>query len=296
MEYVATGGHRSAHPFGISRVDITSAGGTVVHLDRFAGVIENRVYPMADHVVCQLLPYARPGIQVDGASGLRAQAVDDRDLHLTRVGGTSSVVLRGTQEFRWPQELVERQSRLEDDRCPPLWRKLRISDHERDDESRYPGITKERRDLVWLGSGLLRRIGLFHTVSSAHSIDSWISDGDWKFELTTRHDVPLDHGRFLGRLMDDRYGLPVRVSHSYCSCDVSLPLDSRRYGRTCIYYLVHNGRDEKKLGRLQLRFRHEPGSRIDVRESLEIAGADPRWLDRVTPKRPVIDSRGRQHS
>lgn len=295
MEYVAAGSFRWAHPVGISRVDITPDGGTLVHLDRIGGVIDRRTrtYPMADSVVCQLLPWAQPGIQVDGAPGLRVKAVEGRDLHLTRAGGGGSVVLRGAQGTRWRQDLAERRRFLEKKGCPPLWEEAELSRHECDDEARYPATRKASRDLAWLGSGLLRRIALVHAASSAYSTRSWISDGNWIIELTTQRRVPLDHDRLLARLTDPRGGLPVRVSHSHCSCEAPPHLHDQRYSRTCTYSLVHDGRGgEQRRGGLQLRFYHDPFPGIDVRETLEIAGADQTWLDRVTPRRSRGDSSG----
>jgi len=81
-------------------------------------------------------------------------------------------------------------------------------------------MIKDDRELAWLGSGLLRRIALFHSkASAAYSVRSWISDHEWKFELSMRRDVPFDHHRFVERLIDPAWGLPAAVSHSHCSRD-----------------------------------------------------------------------------
>lgn len=287
MAHLARGSEWWAHPVGISKVRITPRGDVVVHLDGHTELSGGRTFPMGSYAVEHLLPSAEPGIQVDGAVGLRVDAVQGTDLHLTRVGGSSRLVLRGTSGTRWRRELSDRWRSLDSGGYPPLWRESVLSSFERDDETAYPRTTRADRDLAWLGSGLLRRIALFHTASSAYSTRSWIAHGEWKFELETRRDVPLDHNSFLKLLADPTWGLPLRISRSHCSCDDQPRPHDAWYTRQCTYHLVHAG---GQPGALQIRFLHYPSPDGNIREKLERAGAAPAWLDRVMPKSTSDDS------
>jgi hypothetical protein len=287
MAHLAHGSEWWAHPLGISKVFIDSREATVVHLDGHTELSDGKTFPMDSYAIGHLLPYAEPGVQVNGAPGLRVEAIRGTELHLTRVGGTSRLVLRGTSSTRWRQELADRWQSLDSDGYPPLWRDQILSSFERDDETKYPRVTKRDRDVAWLGSALLRRIALFHTSSSSYSTRSWLADGEWVFELDTRRDVPLDHDTLLARLTDPVWGLPLRINRSYCSCDGPPLPDDRWYTRQCTYHLAHTG---GRPGGLQIRFRHYPPAGGTPREKLKRIGANPSWLDRVMPGIPADDS------
>jgi hypothetical protein len=287
MAHLAQGGEWWAHPVGISRVRTSPGEGVVVYLDGHTELPDGQPLAMSSYAVALLLPSAQPGIQVDGAPGVRVEAIEGTDLHLTRVGGNSRLVLRGTPGTRWRQELSDRRRSLDSDGFPPLWQEPVLSTFERDHESRYPGVTKRDRDFAWLGSGLLRRIALFCTSTSSYSTRSWLADGEWKFELDTRHDVQLDHKTLLELLRDSAWGLPLRINHSYCSCDDPPHPNNRWYTRECIYHLVHAEGDP---GGLQIRFSHRNKPGINVREKLKRLGADPKWLDSVMPRSTADDS------
>lgn len=293
MQYLATGSVWAAHPFGIFRTEITSGGTTIVHLDNRAGLIEGRTFSMASHAVQHLLPSAAPGVQVDGAPGLRAAAAG-RDLLLTQAEGSGSVVLRAVERTSWEPDLSDWWRQLNDGGCPPLWGETGLTVHERDHESKHSWVTKNYRDLAWLGSGLLRRIALFHGKQgpACYSVRSEIRNRQWRVDLSVRHDVPFRHGDFLKRLINvdtsagAACGLPLRVSDSFCCCDSPVAGD-RRYTRECVYHLEHDPGTGRQLpGALQLRFIRDPEPGSYPRVELEAVGADREWLDVVMPRRP----------
>ncbi|MFW6695070.1 hypothetical protein ACHZ99_29100, partial [Streptomyces sp. MAR4 CNX-425] len=173
---------------------------------------------MSSYALDNLLPYADPGVQVDGAFGLRVAGVQNTDLHLTRVNSDGRLIVRGIPGTRWQHELSARWQELDEGGHPPLWQEPVLSSFEREDEIKHPRVRKGDRELAWLGSGLLRRIALFHTSSSAYSTRSWIKGDEWIFELDTRRDAPLEHDTLLARLTDPIWGLSLRISDSHCTC------------------------------------------------------------------------------
>jgi hypothetical protein len=237
---------------------------------------------MSVDALTHLLPSAEPGVQVGGVMRLRVAGVRKADLHLGLVGTTSGLVLRGVPGTRWRPLLAERRRRLQDSGLIPLWDTPEPTSYEIDDEREYSSLERTQRDLAWLGSGILRRIAMFHNVSTAYSTRSWITGDEWIFELDTHRDVPLAHDIFLDHLMDEVWGLPLRVTRHYCNCH---PAGTARRGHQCTFYLEHP-RPEVR-GVMQIRFRWgDPVYGDDARERLEAVDADRGWLDRVLPRRP----------
>ncbi|MFC8246920.1 hypothetical protein [Streptomyces chartreusis] len=267
MEHLAHGGAYFAHPFGIARTRITSDGETIVHLDDRTVSESGDQHPMSTYALDCLLPTRGKGIYVPRADDLRMTVIRNTDLGLTR-NGVRTLVLRRTAGTRWRSELADRESPLRetDDDSLTISMGSRLTWH------------WERLDLAWLGSGLLRRIALFHTSSSAYRVTSWRQRREWIFELDTRRDVPLGHDVLLERLMDRVWGLPLRIQRASCTCGND---GSRAEGtmKSCVFCLVHTG---DRVGVLQLRFRSVPGAAGD-RATLQRVSADPAWLDRVLP-------------
>lgn len=283
LSKLGDGGSWSAHPLGISGVRLSPDKPVEVHLDSHVELSKGEDYPMAWHVLDRLLPYAEPDIQVNGILGLRIAAIRGNYLHLKLAETESRLVIRGIPGTRWEDYLDERWDSLVKADAPPLWRSPLVSDHERKDEQSHPHVRRTERDIAWIGAGLLRRIGLFHTSSSAYSTRSWITGNEWIFELDSRYDVPLDHDTLLARLTAAGWGLPLRMIEHHCTCN-GPQLESDRYIRQCTYELAH--RERPGCG-LQLRFRWGPAVYgRDVRRQLERLGADIDWLDRVLPGVP----------
>lgn len=278
---LSDGGSWSAHPVGINGVRLGSHHDVIIYLDSHVELSSGDEYPMTAHALDRLLPYSEPGIQVNGVTGLRVAHVHGVDLHLRRVGTDSRIIIRGIPGCNWTKYLNERWNLLAENGYPPLWKSSSWTDHERHHEESAPTVSRIERDIAWLGSGLLRRVALFHTASSAYSTRSWISDDEWIFELDAQYDVGIDHETLLSRLTDPIWGLPLRIAEHYCTCGNPRLPDDSRYMRQCIYYLEH---PEGRPCGLQIRFRADPaGHEYDAREQLERLGADMAWLDRVLP-------------
>lgn len=278
---LSDGGTWWAHPLGIAKVRLSRREPVFVHLDSHTELSQGEKYPMSSHALDRILPFAEPGVQVNGVIGLRVAGIDGADLHLRLVNSESHLVIRGIPGTQWRDDLDARWESLQEDGYPPLWESPSQTIHENDDKKAHPGVRGTELDISWLGSGLLRRVALFHTISSAYSTRSWITGDEWIFELDTRHDVRLDHDRLLSRLTDPIWGLPLRIGDHHCSCD-DPPLTNARYMRQCTYHLEHTG--NQPCG-LQFRFRSGPtvyGK--NVREELGRLGADTAWLDRILPR------------
>lgn len=282
LSKLGDGGAWSAHPLGIAHVRVRSDEPIVVHLDSHVELAQGDNYPMAFHALDRLLPYAEPGVQVNGVPGLRIAAIRGNSLHLTLVNTNSRLILRGIPGTSWNEFLDERWKSLDADGYPPLWKSPRLTTHERDDADSYRLVRQTELDMQWLGSGLLRRVALFHTSSSAYSTRSWITDDEWIFELDTRSDVRLDHDTLLSRLAAPGWGLSLRLSSHHCTCD-DPPLPDSQYIRQCTYHLVNS--QGLPCG-MQIRFRSGPAMYTDDsgREKLLRLGAHTGWLDRVLPE------------
>ncbi|MCM2576341.1 hypothetical protein [Streptomyces meridianus] len=287
MAELCSGGRWWAHPFGIAKVDVTFSNSAILTLDsHHVSARENnehKQYPASEYAAGRLLPSAEEGMQVHGPLGLRVARIEDKDLTLRHADSREAqVILRACPGTHWQQHIDER---LEDTRKAgfrPLWRERSMTKHELSDQQQFPMVWEEKQGLAWIGSGLLRRIALFHTSSTAHSVSSWITGYEWIVELTTIRGLPLEHDRFLARLTDPTWGLPLRVASHHCFCEMS-----RRgpFGWQCTYRLQATG-DRK--GGLQLRFQADGFARKRLhRDALLKAGADRKWLERVLPERLI---------
>lgn len=280
LSKLGDGGTWSAHPVGIAGVRLRPGRPTVVYLDNHVELSQGEDYPVAWHALDRLLPYTESDIQVGGVLGLRIAAIRGNDLHLTLAETESRLIIRGVPGTKWDDYLEDRWKDLVRAHAAPLWRSPSFTHLERRDEQSHPLVRGTEKDIAWVGAGLLRRIALFHTSSSAYSTRSWITGSEWIFELDTRRDVPLDHDTLLARLTDPVWGLPLRVVEHHCTCD-DPPFQNDRYMRQCVYELAH--RDGPGCG-LQFRFRWGRAAYgKDARKQLERLGADTGWLDRVLP-------------
>ncbi|MGP3927939.1 hypothetical protein [Streptomyces sp. 8N616] len=279
LAHLNSGGWWWAHPLGISAIR-PSDRWPVVLLDSHTELSGGAAHPMSDFAIVQLLPYAEPGIQVHAIPGVRVAATRGADLHLAMIGTDARVILRATKGTNWRQELSERRESLLDGKLHPLWEEPGLTHYEREHEAEAPLTMRAERNLAWLGSGLFRRIALFHTSSSAYSTRSWIQSDEWRIELDTATGVSLDHNGFLARLCDRSWGIPLKIERHNCTCHLQFP-PNRPLSRQCTYYLAHTHDDS---GELQIRFRSERAFEDDgVRATLESVGAEQSWLNRVLP-------------
>ncbi|MFI2203706.1 hypothetical protein ACH47Z_23595 [Streptomyces sp. NPDC020192] len=265
---------------GIAGVRLSPGRPIVVYLDSHVELSRGEGYPLAWHALDRLLPYVGGAdIQVNGVLGLRIAAIRENDLHLTLAETASRLILRGVPGTRWEDYLDERWKSMATTHDLPQWKSSSFTDYERQDEQSHPLVRGMEKDIAWVGAGLLRRIALFHTSSSAYSTRSWMSGSEWIFELDTRRDVRLDHDTLLARLTDPVWGLPLRIIDHHCTCD-GPPLENDHI-RQCTYDMAHS--DGPGPG-LQFRFRW--GRAVydkDARGQLQRLGADTGWLNRVLP-------------
>ncbi|GLX96761.1 hypothetical protein [Herbidospora sp. NBRC 101105] len=278
---LSLGGGREywAHPLGIASV-LPFKNRIIIILDG-ATQSYGQPFEMNLHAAQLVLPYAEPEIQVNGVIGLRVSGMSGRDLSLTHLERGGEVILRGVKGTRWHEILSELKDNYREAGLVPLWHLDKQSRHEIDHENAYRKIVNYGTVISWLGSGLLRRVALWHTASTAYTTSSWKSDGDWVFELDSYYGIGNDHGKFLSLLMDAKWGIDLKVEKYTCECKA--PWSSSPYHmKACYYYLTN--RDSSIPGRLQLRFRTlGPAYEVQDREQFLEAGAEPSWVDRVYP-------------
>ncbi|MGW1659364.1 hypothetical protein [Streptomyces atratus] len=85
-----------------------------------------------------------------------------------------------------------------------------------------------------MGSALLRRIALFHTVTAFYRVQCWADGDSWKIDARTAHPRALWHDQLLQRLCHPRWGLPVHVAHRFCHC--AEPDVPYQWNHTCAFY------------------------------------------------------------
>lgn len=289
MQYVGAGKAWWAHPLGIAGTRITDHG-LLVLLDRCTELSTEKTYPMSAYAAENLLPVAEAGSQVFGAIGVRAHVRSSADLVVTSVDGGGEVVLRAArgedpdEGTDWPEILARRSADIVDDAALlPLWQQPEMTVHEQDDLAGHPLVRQDERSMAWIGSALLRRIGLFHTASVAYSTKSWINPGEWIFEMAADSRAEGDHDLLLDQLSADRWGLPVDVVKEHCGCASAARIGSDSY--QCFYRLGHK---DGLAGNIQLRFtRSRLSDRDRMRGLFQRLGSDQAWLDKVLPRDPM---------
>jgi hypothetical protein len=271
-----TSGFWWAHPTGIARID-ADVDGAVVHLDPATRSESGSSFALAEHVLGALLPYASPdGQEIAGVNGLRVHAVAGNKLRLGFAGDRGSLTLRAEPGTSWWALLAEHDARVLGGGYRKLWTACNITATELHARTQFNLTYTAERDLSWLGSALLRRVGLFASAACSYSTRLWISGRELVIELDTAPEAKLDHDHFLGRLTDTALGVRLEVSERYCTC--TRTRESAEGARQCVYHL----RDPLRPGGLQMRFRSiEPPTTLFRR--LRELGAEPAWLERVLP-------------
>jgi hypothetical protein len=271
LERLGSSGSYWAHPLGICGT-WPRRDGLVVALDSHTVLHRGDSFGMSEHAVQSLLPAREADGSIIGVPGLRVLAVVDRDLRLTQLDGDGQVVLRGAPGTDWDDILARHRHDDERDGVTPLWTDPRMTmPEQRDAYSVGSG-----RQLAWLGSGLLRRVALFHSFTNANSVATWITGDRWTFALEVVRSVPLDHGLIVDRLRDSVWGMSVQVVDTRCNCDFG---DGQRESSCAIDLKDAGG----QRGTLHLRFRWAGDTDSEVRERYRRVGAHPAWLDRVLP-------------
>jgi hypothetical protein len=282
----------SAHPVGISVVT-PLADHLAVALDPVL-VTHLGPTPLGAHSLAMLLPTVGGSLdEPGGIPGLRLKAIDDVGLHLTDVGGGASAVLTGPSAAEWHTYLAAHLDWCRSYHLEPAWTDPELAA----DEVRYRITPHHRRDVLeegaWLSSGLLRRIGLLHTVTDLYNADYWFSDHTWKFELEYAFGVPVNHDVLVQHLTHPRWGLPLKIARVHCDCP-TCPCPSEQRDRMCWIELA--ALDGVGPG-MQLRvISHGPGHDLaEDHQQLAAAGASLPWLRRVMPRKHRQLGGGQQH-
>ncbi|GAA0444219.1 hypothetical protein ACFQ2B_00360 [Streptomyces stramineus] len=271
-----------AHPAGIQWVDPRTDHLTVC-LDPYLGRPDR---PLPLHSLAGLLPTHYIGTEETpegpgGVPGLRLLSIDEHGLHLGMIGSSASATLTGPTPDLWRTLLDEHRSWCRENELAPLWNTAGLSEPETSYRAEHPHWHSILADSAWLGSGLLRRIGLFHTAVSPFCLRYWFDGVDWKFELKYEHGVALDHDELVALLTHPSWGLPLRVHYRHCECR-PCDCDGGRE-RICWIELAPHG---QRRGGISFRFRSTARGRdhTAVHAKLVSSGAPKPWLERALPQ------------
>ncbi|MFJ3880785.1 hypothetical protein ACIPW5_25425 [Streptomyces sp. NPDC090077] len=239
LEQLGTAPDLCAHPFGIASV-ISAPTSLTLHLDPYMG---QQRYSFPEHCLSRLLPTAPTPSDGDlpGIPGLRVRGIDARgrqlQLHMAEdLGQAAAVVLALPPGLSEGWEEIERRHRrwCEDNGARPLWRASKLDPVEAAYLNAYPSLQGSRSRRAAVGSALLRRIALFHTVTAFYRVQCWEDADSWKIDARTAHPRSLWHDQLMQRLCHPRWGVAAQVSHRFCFC--AEPDAPYQWGHTCSFY------------------------------------------------------------
>ncbi len=171
----------------------------------------------------------------------------------------------------WRRWLAHHRQEVLANNSEPLW------DSDKFTAAEQASAVPKHDQLAWLGSGLLRRIGIFHTVSKAYKVKGFASEHLWTIEMDIHPDIDFDHDAFVARLINPVHGLPLTVDSQSCTCETTPPT-THDTGRACRIDL--RPCDPQLYGGLQLQFVKSPPPAQSAAK-FTAAGADRRWLTRT---------------
>ncbi len=197
-------------PFGIRYVQPTAEG---IRLD-----LESNA--SLDSLLAGLLPgRVRTGNgddEIRGLNGCRITARSDRGIELRRLGQPTSIRLTGPSRRAFQEAEAILAERIHDHGGEASWLAGDTwTTHERlwEDERQPLPYESTWRDAAWLPSGLLRRLGLLHTVAvpqvvTGHEarLGEW-----WILELDHDADTGLRRAELVQALTDPEHGLPLEL-------------------------------------------------------------------------------------
>jgi len=260
----------TAHPLGVSHTQLPREGSSViVHVDATTPVTDDTLDQVMAHT---LLPVRTADGRTTGVAGLRIarrQSKNRKDLLVEVVGSNARLTIRANVQWRlwlprWRQHVLA-------NGCMPLWDADGITAEEQ------KAVPTEDERLAWLGSGLLRRIGIHHTVGRAYDVNGTVAEGLWRIQMSIHPGIESDHDAFVARLIAPAHGLPMKVASRSCTCG-NKPTTAHNAGSACSFELRSN--DPQLPGGLQLQFaRSTPPAHMAAK--LVAAGADRHWLARA---------------
>ncbi|MFJ9520628.1 hypothetical protein ACIRPK_20545 [Kitasatospora sp. NPDC101801] len=169
--------------------------------------------------VSTVLPSIDTDSQVSGVPGLRTDR-DRTGAPVLRLAGTNaSVVLRGISAGQWRTLTADFEAELRTGGHRPLWNTGPATREEARDLTWFDPATAGPRP-HWLGSALLRRVGVFTAAGVPALVTGWTTAGTfadcWKFDLEFIPGHRLDHDRLAALLTDPAAGLPLQVDGHAC--------------------------------------------------------------------------------
>ncbi|MEJ8632301.1 hypothetical protein [Streptomyces sp. MS2.AVA.5] len=291
LEQLGTPPDLCAHPFGITSLSSATTS-LILHLDAYMG---HKRYSLPEHYLSRLLPAApAPGSSDDphGIPGLRMSGIEagGRQLHLYMEkdpGQTATLVLALPKGLTEGWADIERRHRrwCDDNGLRPLWTAPQLDGVESRYLSAYPSLECSRARRAAVGSALLQRIALFHTVTAFYRVLCWDDGGSWKIDARTAHPRARWHDQLLQLLCHQRWGLPVSVAHRFCRC--AEPDTPYQRGHTCDFYF--NGHTTGNADPIYLRIHASPEGHDYDRQitTLRRVGAPAGWMARAFPEHAV---------
>lgn len=236
------GHYTGPDPFGIRAVRWSPDNTLTIRIvDTVVGAY-GRTEPYSHIVASQILPYGDTGACWNGVDNLRILAVTEHELTVTLAGTDARLVLRGGYRTDWRQAVAKRRRDITayHEGARPMWN----DPAPEPDES--PGYSRMHREMAWLGSGLLRRVGLFRSATNAFQVSGWCCDEQFKFILDISPQAWTDHNSFESALTDPVWGLGLTTHTRWCHCDRT----PDQY-HMCAVILTH---PSSRVGGVQLRF------------------------------------------
>ncbi|NED35830.1 hypothetical protein [Streptomyces sp. SID8499] len=202
--------HYFEYPFGIRYVQPTSEG-VRLHLESNTSL---------DSLLSGLLPCRSPmrvgRDEIYGLNGVRICARTDRGIELRRLGQPTRIQLTGPSRRAFQKAEAALAQQIQSNGGEACWLAGDIwTPYEKQwDTERQPLIyEKIWRDAAWLPSGLLRRLGLLHTVAVPQVVTGHESRlGEW-WILQLEHDseTALRRAELVQALTDPEHGLPLEL-------------------------------------------------------------------------------------
>ncbi|MER5200483.1 hypothetical protein ACWD3J_44280 [Streptomyces sp. NPDC002755] len=207
----------TAYPFGIRRV--SPQPGTIEL------VVESE--QCARRLLSWLLPCYEPDGEVHGLLGLRIRQRTTRGVELHLAGQRTSAWLTGPPRETWKGAETESLERVADRGWKALWRgpeRWSAEEIAFEHEWNTGEWARQFQAGAWSASGLLRRLGLFHTLTAADAVTGYKGLGingyegsgpvRWCLDIIHRAGIRRRKQALIEAVTDAEFGLPVtRADH-----------------------------------------------------------------------------------